>query len=64
MDVRDDTQYVANLSTLCVSSVRRHFNPYADIDWQAPQFSVTQNHLRKTTRAWVSLRTESFVSKP
>jgi P-aminobenzoate N-oxygenase AurF len=26
--------------------VRRHFNPYTDIDWDAPKFSVTQNDAR------------------
>ena len=46
MDVSDDTQYVETLATLSEGSVRRHFNPYTDIDWDAPKFSVTQNDPR------------------
>ena len=32
MDVSDDADYVATLTALSEASVRRHFNPYADID--------------------------------
>ncbi len=46
MDVSDDTRYVETLATLSKSSVRRHFNPYTDIDWEAPEFSVTPNDPR------------------
>jgi P-aminobenzoate N-oxygenase AurF len=46
MDVSDDTQYVDTLATLSDGSVRRHFNPYTDIDWDAPKFSITQNDPR------------------
>lgn len=46
MDVRDDIQYVETLVTLSEASVRRHFNPYTDIDWDAPKFSVTRNDPR------------------
>jgi hypothetical protein len=46
MDVSDDTHYVEMLVTLSEGSVRRNFNPYTDIDWDAPEFSVTQNDPR------------------
>jgi hypothetical protein len=46
MDVSDDAEYVASLATLSKASVRRHFNPYIDIDWEAPKFSVTKNDPR------------------
>jgi hypothetical protein len=46
MDVSDDTNYVEMLATLSEGSVRRHFNPYTDIDWKAPEFFVTQNDPR------------------
>ena len=36
MEVRDDQQYVDMLTTLSEGSVRRNFNPYTDIDWDAP----------------------------
>ena len=42
MDVSDDTQYAETLANLSEGSVRRHFNPYTDIDWDAPEFAVTQ----------------------
>ncbi len=40
MEVRDDTAYVEMLTTLSEGSVRRNFNPYIDIDWDAPEFAV------------------------
>ena len=40
MEVRDDTAYVGLLTTLSEGSVRRSFNPYTDIDWDAPEFAV------------------------
>ncbi|MGH3561593.1 MAG: AurF N-oxygenase family protein [Mycobacterium sp.] len=46
MDVSDDASYAATLETLSEGSVRRHFNPYADIDWDAPEFRVTPNDPR------------------
>jgi len=55
MDVSDDTQYVETLANLSEGSVRRHFNPYTDIDWEAPEFSVTQNDPR-----WVLSATDPF----
>jgi P-aminobenzoate N-oxygenase AurF len=55
MDVSDDTHYVETLANLSEGSVRRHFNPYTDIDWEAPEFSVTQNDPR-----WVLSATDPF----
>jgi hypothetical protein len=46
MEVRDDVDYVAMLTTLSEGSVRRSFNPYTDIDWKSPEFSVTDNDPR------------------
>ena len=46
MEVREDTRYVDMLNTLSEGSVRRNFNPYTDIDWDAPQFAVTENDPR------------------
>ena len=40
MEVGDDTGYVELLQTLSEGSVRRNFNPYLDIDWEAPEFAV------------------------
>ena len=41
MEVRDDTEYVKMLATLSEGSVRRNFNPYTDIDWESPEFAVS-----------------------
>jgi P-aminobenzoate N-oxygenase AurF len=46
MDVSGDTHYAETLATLCKSSVLRHFDPYSDIDWEAPEFCVTDNDPR------------------
>lgn len=46
MDVTDDAQYVDMLNTLSEGSVRRNFNPYTDIDWDAPEFAVTPDDER------------------
>jgi hypothetical protein len=59
MDVSDDVQYVETLSTLSEGSVRRHFNPYTDIDWKAPEFSVTPNDPR-----WVLSVTDPLGRHP
>jgi hypothetical protein len=48
MDVTGDAEYCAALQTLSQASVRRNFDPYVDIDWDAPQFSV-----RKDDPRWV-----------
>jgi P-aminobenzoate N-oxygenase AurF len=59
MDVTDDAEYVAALATLSEASVRRHFNPYTDIDWEAPEFSVTKNDPR-----WVLSATDPLGRHP
>ncbi|MGE5693897.1 MAG: AurF N-oxygenase family protein [Candidatus Sericytochromatia bacterium] len=59
MDVGDDTPYVETLATLSAGSVRRHFNPYTDIDWQAPEFSITHNDPR-----WVLSATDPLGRHP
>ena len=46
MDVRDDPEYCAALETLSEASVRRHFDPYIDINWDAPEFSVRKSDPR------------------
>lgn len=46
MEVRDDTPYVEMLTTLSEGSVRRNFNPYTDIDWESPEFAVTDGDQR------------------
>ncbi len=59
MDVSDDTQYVETLAILSTNSARRHFNPYTDIDWGAPEFSVTRNDPR-----WVLSVTDPLGRHP
>ena len=46
MDVADDVHYVDMLTTLSEGSVRRSFDPYTDIDWKSPEFTVTGNDPR------------------
>jgi hypothetical protein len=59
MDVSDDPEYVATLSSLSEASVRRHFDPYTDIDWEAPEFAVTKNDAR-----WVLSTTDPLGGHP
>jgi hypothetical protein len=59
MDVQDDTQYVEMLTTLSEGSVRRNFNPYTDIDWQSPEFAVTDNDPR-----WILPATDPLGRHP
>jgi hypothetical protein len=59
MDVSDDPEYVANLASLSEASVRRHFNPYTDIDWDAPEFAVSKNDPR-----WVLSATDPLGRHP
>jgi len=58
-EVTDDAAYVATLTTLSESSVRRNFNPYVDIDWDAPQFAVIPNDPR-----WVLSATDPLGRHP
>jgi hypothetical protein len=46
MEVSDDIRYCETLTTLSEGSVRRHFDPYSDIDWNAAEFAVTPNDPR------------------
>ncbi len=46
MEVGQDTAYVDMLTTLSDGSVRRNFNPYTDIDWDAPEFAVSPDDQR------------------
>ena len=46
MDVGDDTRYAETLTTLSEGSVRRSFDPYTDISWDAQEFAVTENDPR------------------
>jgi hypothetical protein len=59
MDVSDDIRYVATLTTLSEGSVRRHFDPYTDIDWNAPEFAVLPNDPR-----WVLSETDPLGRHP
>jgi P-aminobenzoate N-oxygenase AurF len=59
MDVTDDPEYVATLATLSEASVRRHFNPYTDIDWEASEFSVDKSDPR-----WVLSATDPLGRHP
>ena len=59
MDVTDDPEYVATLTRLSEASVRRHFNPYTDIDWEAPEFAVSKNDPR-----WVLSATDPLGRHP
>ncbi len=59
MDVSDDAEYVATLATLSEASVRRHFDPYTDIDWEAPEFAVRNDDPR-----WVLSATDPLGRHP
>jgi P-aminobenzoate N-oxygenase AurF len=59
MEVGDDQEYVATLATLSEGSVRRNFNPYTDIDWDSPEFAVTENDSR-----WVLPSTDPLGRHP
>ena len=59
MEVRDDAEYVDMLATLSEGSVRRNFNPYTDIDWESPEFAVTDNDPR-----WILPTTDPLGRHP
>lgn len=59
MEVRDDTEYVNMLATLSEGSVRRNFNPYTDIDWDSPEFAVTEDDPR-----WILPATDPLGRHP
>src|SRR6201997_5695768 len=59
MEVGDDQEYVDPLAVLSTGSVRRNFNPYTDIDWDSPEFAVTENDSR-----WVLPSTDLLGRHP
>src|SRR6201998_892977 len=59
MEVGDDQEYVDALGLLSKGSVRRNFNPYTDIDWDAPEFAVTDSDSR-----WVLPSTDPLGRHP
>src|ERR1700754_3993321 len=59
MEVQDDPKYVEMLNTLSEGSVRRNFNPYTDIDWDSPEFAVTENDPR-----WILPKTDPLGRHP
>ena len=59
MEVSDDKRYVDMLNTLSVGSVRRHFNPYTDIDWKSPEVEVFETDPR-----WVLPATDPLGKHP
>ncbi|MEU0494847.1 diiron oxygenase [Mycobacterium sp. NPDC006124] len=59
MDVLDDTSYADTLRTLSEGSVRRNFNPYTDIDWDTPEFAVTEGDER-----WILPATDPIGKHP
>lgn len=59
MDAADDAEYVEMLATLSEGSVRRNFNPYTDIDWESPEFAVTDNDPR-----WILPATDPLGRHP
>lgn len=59
MEVRDDAEYVDLLTTLSEGSVRRNFNPYTDIDWDAPEFAVAPGDER-----WILPATDPMGRHP
>jgi hypothetical protein len=59
MEVRDDAEYVNMLATLSEGSVRRNFNPYTDIEWDSPEFAVTENDPR-----WILPMTDPLGRHP
>lgn len=44
----DDQAYAETLKMLSEGSVRRHFDPYVDIDWDSSEFAVIPNDARWT----------------
>lgn len=59
MEVGDDADYCARLETLSAGSVHRNFNPYLDIPWDSPEFTVTTNDPR-----WVLSKSDPMGGNP
>lgn len=58
-DISSDADYVATIAMLSESSVRRRFDPYTDIDWDAPDFAITAGDSR-----WVLPAVDPLGSHP
>lgn len=59
MDVADDLVYTQKLQTLSEGSVRRNFDPFTDIDWDAPEFAVIEDDPR-----WILPETDPLGRHP
>jgi len=46
VEVQDNDAYMEALAVLSEGSVRRSFDPYTDIDWDSPEFAVTDDDPR------------------
>lgn len=46
LDDTADAAYIATLNELSESSVRRHFDPFVDIDWNSPEHAITADDPR------------------
>ncbi|MDD7814337.1 diiron oxygenase [Mycobacterium sp. CSUR Q5927] len=64
MDVSDDPQYTATLQNLSQSSVRRRFDPFTDIDWDAPENAITADDPRWVLTDDPLGRTDWYRSQP
>lgn len=64
MDVTDDAEYTAILAGLSESSVRRRFDPFIDIDWDAPEHAITADDPRWVLTDDPLGRTEWYRSQP
>lgn len=58
-DSPEDQAYADMLKTLSEGSVRRNFNPYTDIDWDAPEFAVIPDDPR-----WILPETDPIGRHP
>jgi hypothetical protein len=63
-DVSDDPHYMATLTNLSESSVRRHFDPFVDIDWDAPEYAITATDPRWALKDDPMARTAWYRSQP
>lgn len=63
-DVVDDVQYSAMLASLSESSVRRRFDPFIDIDWDAPEHAITADDPRWVLTDDPLARSDWYRSQP
>ncbi len=64
MDVADDAEYSATLESLSASSVRRRFDPFTDIDWDAPEHAIVADDPRWVLTDDPLARTDWYRSQP